>query len=195
MPIPCSLLVVLFSITSGVSQADLAQIKTELNANYVAMTSAFLHKNIKGISKFLDVNFSTTSLFGNTRNFDRYLEDVEKQMAAYSDVSWYRKVSQLVRSGPDYVATVEGHLKATGPGQDGKLHKLDITSSVADTWSRSGRRWLLLSSVVKHRSILMDGKSQEGRLMMRVPPPIVRLGPADGRSPSTAGKPLGFRSR
>lgn len=179
---PCSLIAALLSISGGGSQADLVQVKSELNANYGAMASAFLHKNIKGISKFLDVNFSTTSLFGNTRSFDVYLEDVERQMGSYTDVSWYRKVSQLVRSGTDFVATVEGHLKATGPGQDGKPHKLDITSTVVDTWKRSGRRWLLKSNVVKRRTVLMDGKPHQGPLVMRVVPPIVRLGPPDGRS-------------
>lgn len=195
MPTPCSLIAFLLSISSGGSQADLAQIKNELNANYAAMTAAFLRKNTKGISRFLDVNFSTTSLFGNARNFDRYLEDVESQMAAYTNVSWFRKVSQLTRRGSDYLATVEGHLKATGPGQDGKPHKLDITSTVADTWRRSGGRWLLGSSVVKGRTIRMDGKLHGGPLTMRVVPPIVRLGPAEGRSLSPSGPPRGVQSK
>lgn len=173
MPNPSTLVALLWSISSGGLQADLDKVKIELNANYAAMARAFLHKDIKGISKFLDVNFSTKSLYGIERNFDKYLEDVEKQMETYRDLSWYRKAAKVVKTGGDFLATVEGHMKATGPGADGKPHQLDISSIVMDTWTRSGRRWLLVSSIVKQRSVFVDGKPHQGPLMMQVTPPFV----------------------
>jgi len=140
----------------AVASAD--TVTKELEANYAAITSAFQHKDIAPIAKFMAPGFVVHLDSGQSMTRDRVLSDYKKQMGMMKDVSWTRKVTTVTPAGGAFVATVEGNVKGMVTGPDKKPHKLNLIASARDTWQKKGKSWILLTTTILKRTATVDGK-------------------------------------
>ena len=159
----------LLAATTAVLSAAYAgdSVTKELKANYAAMTSAFLKKDINPIAAFLSTDFYVEDKSGKKIPRATILVDYQNQMKMLKDVSWGRKITNVAVSGSTYLVTVEGTVEGTftpRPRKDQKPlaplkpHKLHLVATAKDSWTKSGGKWLLHKTVILSRSAMVDGK-------------------------------------
>ena len=135
-----------------------ADTKTELQANYAAITAAFKKKDIGTIEKFLGKDFSVSNPNGKTSDRASIVKDYKMQMQIMKDVVWTRKITSIVPQGKNFLVTVDGNVTGIVPSKDMKPHRLQLVATAKDTWTKSGGTWQIVHTIVVKRVATVDGK-------------------------------------
>ena len=159
-PIRTALIASLFLSLSSVFAAD--KVTKQLEVNYAAISKAFVSKDLDGMMRFLAPDFFAKDLDGSILTRAKVSKDFKQQMDATSNVTWVRKVTALTHEGKAVVATVEGKFSGVYTMPDQKTSALSFTATAKDRWLFDGKKWVLKSSTVTKRKILLDGKPVGG---------------------------------
>jgi len=139
------------------------KVTKQLEASYAAISKAFVSKDLDGMMKFLAPDFFAKDIDGSILTRAKVSKDFKQQMDATNNVTWLRKVTALTHEGKSVVATVDGKFNGVYTTPDQKTHALSFTATAKDRWLFDGKRWVLKSSTVTKRKILLDGKPVGGR--------------------------------
>lgn len=137
--------------------------KKEIQANYDAISKAFVTKDIDGLSKFYAPDFVAREKDGTTTPRERVIADFTRQMNMLKEVSWVKKIVKLTQKGDEATVTVKGNFKGKMPGQDGKSHPFTLQVTAEDVWVKGSAGWLLKSTLVLDRAATIDGKPMGGK--------------------------------
>jgi hypothetical protein len=138
--------------------AAIADLKKTFEANYAAISKAFVKKDLAALEKFLDPKFAAYEQDGTMTPRAKVVSDFKRQMAMLTDVSWVRTVKSIKTEGANTTVTVGGVFKGSSKGKDGKSHKFELNVVADDVWTKHGAAWQIKKTTVIKRSMKVDGK-------------------------------------
>lgn len=147
------------ALVVGLAMASaFADTQSDIKALYANYAKALKSSNFPALEKMLSPKFSVVE-GGKTYNREQALGMMKQNLSVMKFQSISFKFGAFKAAGANTVVTVSEAmvLKAPNP-QTKKESVINVTSTSEDTWTKSGKSWLLLKSATKSQKVTVDGK-------------------------------------
>ena len=134
-------------------------LKPVIQANYDAISKAFISKDIKTIDAMLAPDY--VSIRGKETSpimKSRVLAELKGQMSATGSVKWTHTVTKIEMMARDARVTVSASFQSSNKDSKGKAHAVAYTSSTQDLWTKTPTGWKLRRSTLLDMKGTIDGK-------------------------------------
>jgi len=141
-----------------VLQGGAKGIQREIQARYDALDQAFRMRNSSVLDTFMTDDFTSDSPDGKKLDRASALSSFKGLLAGAQHAKWPRKIVRLRVEGSDFIATVTGNFDGEFGGPGGKAHRMELASTVEDTWMRTPEGWRIRRSHMIQLIMKRDGK-------------------------------------